>query len=660
MAIIKCPECGHQISEKATICPICGVEIDGKITRCVHCGEVYFKADGLCPNCHRPYRAPAVVFTDGDVDEDVDEHINEPSSTPSASARYTSNEKEPSAPTTPVVKETHQEAKEATEAPAVAAPSVEQPVSEEVTRPADNSPEKETHSESETYVQEEAFGEDEVYVEDELPIEEPESSKTKDIDTKDEFLIRTPGEDGYIDTEADEEETSSHGESTEETRPHKHNYIPLVVSLAITAVIAAICLYFYKESKMEREIQAFNVAMDSGDTEAMRDFLHNYTDATDEHKAAINEAISKITKQEEDLSLCMANRDKDALLRYVHDYPDSPYRSKILAMVDTLDWEDACKTNKKAAYDKYIAQHPDGAFIKDAREKVTVKKIEATQEDNDMARSLFREFFLSVNGNDAARLTPNLSDQITSFMSTPNPSKDDVIGWMKRQHGDGVANVIWKLNNDYKIQKREQGGTKDYTIDFTAKKTVVHSDGRATSEHYKIKSNVNGNGKISSMEMQKYTPQPSESTSSSSSSGSSTKSSSNSGSSAKQSSSGSSTKSSSNSGSSAKQSSGGSSTKSSSNSGSSSKQSSGGSSTKSSSNSGSSSKQSTGGSSTKPSSNSGSSSKQSSGGSSTKSSSNSGSSAKSSGSSAKSSGSSTKSSGSSSNASKDNKSQKKP
>ena len=240
-------------------------------------------------------------------------------------------------------------------------------------------------------------------------------------------------------------------------------------------------------------------------------------------------------------------------------------------MVDTLDWEDACKTNKKAAYDKYIAQHPDGAFIKEAREKVTVKKIEATQEDNDMARSLFREFFLSVNGNDAARLTPNLSDQITSFMSTPNPSKDDVIGWMKRQHGDGVANVIWKLNNDYKIQKREQGGTKDYTIDFTAKKTVVHSDGRATSEHYKIKSNVNGNGKISSMEMQKYTPQPSESTSSSSSSGSSTKPSSNSGSSSKQSSGGSSTKSSSNSGSSSKQSTSGSSTKSSSNSGSSAK-----------------------------------------------------------------------------------------
>lgn len=52
MAIIKCPECGHQISDKAPVCPSCGVEIAGKITRCPQCGEVYFKDREMCPNCH--------------------------------------------------------------------------------------------------------------------------------------------------------------------------------------------------------------------------------------------------------------------------------------------------------------------------------------------------------------------------------------------------------------------------------------------------------------------------------------------------------------------------------------------------------------------------------------------------------------------------------
>ena len=54
MAIIKCPECGHQVSEKAPACPSCGVQIAGKLTRCTECGEVYFNDQPLCPSCHRP------------------------------------------------------------------------------------------------------------------------------------------------------------------------------------------------------------------------------------------------------------------------------------------------------------------------------------------------------------------------------------------------------------------------------------------------------------------------------------------------------------------------------------------------------------------------------------------------------------------------------
>lgn len=52
MAIIKCPECGHHISDKAPTCPSCGVEIAGKVVKCSACGEVYFKEQQLCPHCH--------------------------------------------------------------------------------------------------------------------------------------------------------------------------------------------------------------------------------------------------------------------------------------------------------------------------------------------------------------------------------------------------------------------------------------------------------------------------------------------------------------------------------------------------------------------------------------------------------------------------------
>lgn len=53
MAIIKCPECGHQTSDKAPVCPSCGVEIAGKIIKCPYCGEIYFKNEIVCPHCHK-------------------------------------------------------------------------------------------------------------------------------------------------------------------------------------------------------------------------------------------------------------------------------------------------------------------------------------------------------------------------------------------------------------------------------------------------------------------------------------------------------------------------------------------------------------------------------------------------------------------------------
>jgi hypothetical protein len=54
MAMIKCPECGRQISDAAPVCPSCGVEIAGKVIKCPNCGEIIFAKNDFCPNCNHP------------------------------------------------------------------------------------------------------------------------------------------------------------------------------------------------------------------------------------------------------------------------------------------------------------------------------------------------------------------------------------------------------------------------------------------------------------------------------------------------------------------------------------------------------------------------------------------------------------------------------
>ena len=58
--LVRCPECGHQVSDQAKTCPSCGIDIAGKIIRCPDCGEVIFKEWSECPNCHCVINAGAV------------------------------------------------------------------------------------------------------------------------------------------------------------------------------------------------------------------------------------------------------------------------------------------------------------------------------------------------------------------------------------------------------------------------------------------------------------------------------------------------------------------------------------------------------------------------------------------------------------------------
>ena len=51
MAIIKCPECGHEVSDAADRCPNCGVAIAGNIKICPDCGRVVLKNAEKCPSC---------------------------------------------------------------------------------------------------------------------------------------------------------------------------------------------------------------------------------------------------------------------------------------------------------------------------------------------------------------------------------------------------------------------------------------------------------------------------------------------------------------------------------------------------------------------------------------------------------------------------------
>lgn len=53
MALIKCPECGREVSDKATACPHCGFNI-ANLNHCEECNAIISESEASCPECGCP------------------------------------------------------------------------------------------------------------------------------------------------------------------------------------------------------------------------------------------------------------------------------------------------------------------------------------------------------------------------------------------------------------------------------------------------------------------------------------------------------------------------------------------------------------------------------------------------------------------------------
>ena len=62
MSLIKCPECGHEVSSKAEMCPHCGVKIAGNVKRCPICQRTVLMEATQCPHCQTHFERPAEIL----------------------------------------------------------------------------------------------------------------------------------------------------------------------------------------------------------------------------------------------------------------------------------------------------------------------------------------------------------------------------------------------------------------------------------------------------------------------------------------------------------------------------------------------------------------------------------------------------------------------
>ena len=455
--IIKCPECGHQVSDKAPVCPSCGVEIAGHIIKCSHCGELYLKEESSCPNCHH-----------------TEHHVE---SSVTAVEHHTS---------------------EATNESKVQEPVVLMSVDKE-----------------------EATGNDDVIIPVEETEEHETDNyddKTQDAINKPKTEEEAVNADFIMDDNADEEviaNAEAIAEDEEESTPDKNNHLSLAVSLLIAAITAAVLLFLYNQgvgaSKANNEQEAFAQAMSSSEPTVLKNYLKENPSASKTHRDSISARLKVLTtttqnmqQSDNDLSVALTSNSKEVLQQFIAKYPDSKHRGELEAKIDEIDWAQAVAKNNENAYLGYKAQHPNGIHSKEADEKLknilTPEKAEesaaAKVTDGERAKAVaaVRQLLQGINSKSTDKISGAVAPSL-NFLGSGGATVKDIRRYMTdRLYQADVKTINWHLGSPAEVTKKGNEVGADIRLKIPATLDIDRKGGKS-KRSYVISATIK-NGRI--------------------------------------------------------------------------------------------------------------------------------------------------------------------
>ena len=455
--IIKCPECGHQVSDKAPVCPSCGVEIAGHIIKCSHCGELYLKEESSCPNCHH-----------------TEHHVE---SSVTAAEHHRSAATNDSKVQEPVV--------------LMSVDKGEATGNDDVIIPVEETEEHETDN---------------------------YNDKTQDTINKPKTEEEAVDADFIMDDNADEEvitNAETIAEDEEESTPDKNNHLSLAVSLLIAAITAAVLLFLYNQgvgaSKANNEQEAFAQAMSSSEPTVLKNYLKENPSASKTHRDSISARLKVLTtttqnmqQSDNDLSVALTSNSKEVLQQFIAKYPDSKHRGELEAKIDEIDWAGAVAKNNENAYLGYKAQHPNGIHSKEADEKLknilTPEKAEesavAKVTDGERAKAVaaVRQLLQGINSKSTDKISGAVAPSL-NFLGSGGATVKDIRRYMTdRLYQADVKTINWHLGSPTEVTKKSNEAGADIRLKIPATLDIDRKGGKS-KRSYVISATIK-NGRI--------------------------------------------------------------------------------------------------------------------------------------------------------------------
>ncbi|WP_321423863.1 zinc ribbon domain-containing protein [uncultured Bacteroides sp.] len=468
MALIKCPECGESVSDKAPSCPHCGLAIAGKIVRCPECDFVVPKDAVSCPKCAFPLKEV----------KDVKEN----------------------APTQQVVykeKEQEQVRKEQEIARIEPAFSEARRLFEKKSfieaynkinvalHASPNNPECLNLEEAII----DAIRENSYNLASDLLQEKQYAKALAEVESGLQYAPNSQ----KLTVLADEIK------SAKSRRRTRRTIITIIIALAIIGSAA----YSIRDSYIKgHEEEAWTEAKDSATVSSLESFIELYPDGV--HSMEAQELLESIKKKDTDYWNKICNYgDASMFKEYKTKFPKGLYLAQADTKIDSLDWVYATQKNTAEAYTEYLSTHPEGTHSSDALS--AQNKIESTkpsEEDVTTLKSYFSGYYSAVVEKDDNSVLEFFEPVTRQYYGIPNAKKGDIMSNLKKMHSKDTRQPSININDEnFKVVKDESG---NYNVTFTISVSYAQEDeSSASSSNMLVNAVVNQNKKITSITSRK-------------------------------------------------------------------------------------------------------------------------------------------------------------
>ena len=246
-----------------------------------------------------------------------------------------------------------------------------------------------------------------------------------------------------------------------------------IVSVAILILAGAAAWFlFFRGGTDDDERRAYDAIMryeNAHQLDSLSEALNDYFDTYNSdayHYSQLKGLHDRFFTERADWQAAEGILSIESVRHFLDVHPDGFFLKDAKQKLDSLSYKDAKEVNTREAFEHYLSQFPQGKYTAEARNLLSdLDSEELSVEEKASVKEALTAHFDALGDNDKEAIASTLADEISSYIGKSNPELEDIYAYMTNMHSSGriIVFIVKNLN----ITKVDAAGRTIYNAQFS-------------------------------------------------------------------------------------------------------------------------------------------------------------------------------------------------